>query len=334
MKNNLEHIVTDSILIKYLQKQTSDNEDIMIESWLWDSHDNQSHFNCLKKIWECSESITDFDLIDISGDWEKVKSKIEANGNNSQTKKLHSTFYTIARIAAVFILALGIAILIRYFLVNEPEMIVHSTKFDQSEILLSDGSKVYLNKHSEISYPEKFSRKERVVNMKGEAFFEVSKNEKKSFVVHTSNQGIVKVLGTSFNIKDDKDSSRITVHVTTGKVAFYQDNGSDIQTILTKNERAVLENEIISKTDIVDPNFLSWKTGILEFKNSPLLQVAEQLTDYYKQPIKIENHSIGEYKYTSTIDNQPLDEVLDEIKLVFNLNYIIKSDTIIIYPNQ
>lgn len=334
MKNNPEHIVTDSILIKYLQKQTSDNEDIMIESWLSDSPDNQSHFNSLKKIWKHSDSITDFDVIDIAGDWEKVKSKIEAKGNNTQSKKLHSTFYTIARIAAIFILVIGIAILVGYFLVNEPEMIVHSTEFNQSEVLLADGSRVYLNKHSEITYPEKFSRNERVVNLKGEAYFEVARNEKKSFIVHTLNQGIVKVLGTSFNINENTDSSRVTVHVTTGKVAFYQNDGSVNQTILTKNESAVLENKIISKTDINDLNFLSWKTGILEFKNSPLIKVVEQLTDYYKQPIKIENQSIGVYKYTSTIDNQPLEEVLDELKLVFNLEYILKSDTIIIYPNQ
>lgn len=332
MKNHSEHNVTDSILIRHLQKQTSENEDKIIENWLVESTVNQSYFSNLKKIWEHSDSIEDFELIDAAGDWKKVKPKINTEGNKPKVKKLHAAFYTIARIAAVFILILGIAILVRYFLVNEPELLVHSTEFNQSELLLSDGSKVFLNQHSEISYPEKFSRTEREVSLKGEAYFEVARNESNSFIVHTGNQGIVKVLGTSFNIKDD--TSSVTVHVTSGKVAFYQDNKSADQIILTKNDKAVLDNNIISKTFIDDPNFLSWKTGIMEFRNSPLLTVIDQLADFYKQPIQIKNQKIEAYKYTSTIDNQPLDDVLDEIKLVLNLEYIRKNDTIFIYPHQ
>jgi len=334
MKNHSEHMVTDSILIRYLQQQTSEDEDKKIESWLLDSPDNQSHFNSLNKIWEHSNSKIDFDLIDADGDWEKVKSRIENVGHKPISKKLNSTFSLFVRIAAIIVLAVGITFLLRYYLLTEPEMIVHSTEINQSEILLSDGSKVYINKHSEISYPEKFSRKERVVNLKGEAYFEVSKNEKKSFIVHTTNNAVVKVLGTSFNINTDTISSIVTVHVTTGKVAFYKADEVENKAILTKNEKAVLEDDIISKSIIENPNFLSWKTGILEFKNSPLTSVVDQLAEFYKQTILINAQSIGDFKYTSTIDNQPLEEVLDEIKLVFNLDYLVKNDTIFIYPNQ
>ena len=334
MKNHSEHIVTDSILIRYLQKQTSEDEDKNIESWLLDSPDNQSHFNSLKKIWEHSNSKIDFDLIDTAGDWEKVKSRIENAEHKPMTKKLNSTFSLFVRIAAIIVLAVGITFLLKYYLLSDPEMIVQATEFNQSEILLSDGSKVYLNKHSEISYPEKFSRKERVVNLKGEAYFEVSRNEKKSFTVHTTNNAEVSVLGTSFNIHTDTIASTVTVNVTSGKVAFYKVDESENKTILTKNEKAVLEDDIISKSTIENLNFLSWKTGILEFKNIPLTSVVDQLAEFYKQTIIVNNQSIGDFKYTSTIDNQPLEEALDEINIVFNLDYIEKNDTIFIYPNQ
>lgn len=334
MKDHSQHNITDLTLIRYLQKQTSEEENKMIESWLILSRDNQHHLNGLKKLWQSRASVDDFDLIDTAGDWEKVKSRIENVGHKPITKKLNSTFSLIVRIAAIIVLAVGITFLLRYYLLTEPEMIFHSTEINQSEILLSDGSKVYLNKHSEISYPEKFSRKERVVNLKGEAYFEVSKNEKKSFIVHTTNNAVVKVLGTSFNINTDTISSIVTVHVTTGKVAFYKADEVENKAILTKNEKAVLEDDIISKSVIENPNFLSWKTGILEFKNSQLTSVVDQLAEFYKQTILINDQSIGDFKYTSTIDNQPLEEVLDEIKLVFNLDYMVKSDTIFIYPNQ
>jgi ferric-dicitrate binding protein FerR (iron transport regulator) len=331
MKNHSAHIVNDDLLIKYLQKQTNEDQSSEIELWLSDSPDNQSRFNNVKKIWEHSSLISDFDLIDTVGDWQIVQSKM-GTGNVIKTKSINLKLYTVARIAAVVLVAFGIFFLMKYFMGNKSEMLIYATGQDQLELLLSDSSKVYLNQYSELSYPDRFSKKERTVKLRGEAFFEVSRNEKKSFIVLTSNQGTIEVLGTSFNIKED--TSSIIVHVTSGKVAFYQTDDSDQQTILTKNQKAILKNETIVVSNSHDPNFLSWKTGILEFKNIPLAKAVEQLTDYYKQPIKIDNQSIGEYKYTSTINNQPLEEVIDEIKLVFNLESILKNDTIIIFPNQ
>jgi len=334
MKNHPLHIITDTVLVKYLQGQTSEQENKIIRSWISDNQENQDHFNRLKKLWEHSDPINDFDSIDVNSEWEKVRNRINNVRPEIKTRKLNSTFFFILRIAAIIVLAVGITFIIRYYIVPDPEMMVHSTELNQSEILLSDGSKVYLNKHSKISYPEKFSRNERVVNLKGEAYFEVFRNEKKSFIVRTNTNADIKVLGTSFNIHEDSISSAVTVHVTSGKVAFYKSDDSTYKTILTENEKAILEDNIISKSKIENPNFLSWKTGILEFDNSPLKNVTEELVNFYKQPILIDDQSVSDLKYTSTIDNQPLEEVLDEIKLVFNLEYILKSDTIFLYPNQ
>ena len=146
MNKHSEHIVTDTTLIRYLQKQTSENEDKMIESWLLDNSENQHHFNRLKKLWDLSDFANDFDLINTAGDWEKVKSRMEIVRPKSKTKKLNSTFSIITRIAAIIVLTVGITFLIRYYLIPDPEMMVYSTEFNQSEVLLSDGSKVYLNK--------------------------------------------------------------------------------------------------------------------------------------------------------------------------------------------
>ena len=333
MNNCDQHKISDSTLIRYIQKLTSEKEDKMIESWLL-KQDNHNYLNKLEKLWQHGSAVEDFDLINMENDWEKVKARIENVDSCHKIRKSNPAFSLIARIAAIIVLAVGITFLLRYYLLAEPEMIVLSTELNQREILLPDGSTVYLNQHSRLSYPEKFSKKERAVNLNGEAYFEVSRNEKRSFIVRIANNAIVKVLGTSFNIKTDTGSSTVAVHVTTGKVSFYKAGEPNRKTVLTKNEEAVLENGHISKSVIDDPNFMSWKTGILVFKNSRLSNVVDQLIKFYKQPIVLKDQSRGDYKYTSTIDNQPLDEVLEEITLVFDLDYAIKNDTVFILPRQ
>lgn len=334
MKNQSEHIITDTVLVRYLQQQTSEAENEKIKSWISEKKENQDHFHKLQKIWESGNAINDFDLIDTSDDWEKVKSKIDRKTIHPITRKINPTFSTFARIAALLIMAVGLTIVLRHLLTSDPMMIVHATELNGAEVILSDGSKVYINANSEISYPEKFSRNERLVNLKGEAYFEVVRNEKKPFTVQTAHNANIEVLGTSFNILEDSSSQMTTVHVTSGKVAFYKSDDTTSKVLLVKNEKAVLENEMITKTAIENPNYLSWKTGILEFNQCPLSQVMVDLADHYKQTIIISDQSIEDLKYTSTIDNQPLNDVIEEIKLVFSIEHMVKNDTIFIYPNQ
>jgi len=327
-----KHTITDQTLIRFIEKETSIEENELIKSWLF-KQNNRDHFDKLKKLWKHSDAINDFDLIDTAKDWKNVKLKIENLEATPTIKKLNS-FTIFMRIAAILIVLVGITLLIRYYIFSPPEMIAVSTGLNQSEIVLPDDSRVYLNENSTITYPEKFTKKEKAVNLIGEAYFEVNRDEKRSFKIHTTNNSVVEVLGTSFNVNADTTSSEVIVHVTSGKVAFYKTNDQDNKTILINNETAILDHDTISKSVIENPNFLSWKTGVLEFKNSSLATVVDKLTDFYKQTIILLDQSTLEYKYTSIIDNQPLDEVLEEITLVFNLEFATRNDTIFIIPNQ
>ena len=250
------------------------------------------------------------------------------------TRKLISNSTRLVRIAAILLFIAGLTFIIRNYFLHEPEMIVYASGQNKSEVLLSDGSRVHLNQNSKLTYPEKFAGKERTVFFSGEGYFEVTKNEKRSFAVNTINNGRIEVLGTSFNINDDTTSGKVELTVTSGKVAFYKSDKTENKTILIQNEKAVLKDNKITKAEIEDLNFLSWKTGILVFENNRLEKVVLKLADLYKQPIIIYDQTIKDLKYTSTIDNQTLNEVLDEINLVFNLTHLVKNDTVFIYPNH
>jgi len=332
MNNQEKNIITDQLLINFIKKETTKKESLLIESWLEDKQ-NKEHFDGITKLWQHSEYIHDFEAIDTNKDWETVRSRIWNNEHKLKIRKIN-TLSLILKVAAVIIVLAGITILIRNYLMVPPEMIAISTNSHQSEVILPDESKVYLNKYSTLTFPEKFSRKDRNVILSGEAYFEITPEENRSFRIQTLNGATIEVLGTTFNVNTDSVSSEVMVHVTSGKVSIYQTGSPENKAILTKNEKATLKNNKISKSNFDDPNFLSWKTGILEFKNKPLEYVVIEISDFYKQPIVLIDRSTKELIYTTTIDNQPLEEVLEEIKLVFDLEYATKNDTIFIIPNQ
>jgi ferric-dicitrate binding protein FerR (iron transport regulator) len=231
--------------------------------------------------------------------------------------------------AAILITLLSVGFLARVFILDAPEMILISTTDVPQEFTLPDGSLVHLNRHSELSYPEKFHRKERSVAMKGEVLFSVSHNPDKPFMVNIGERATVEVLGTSFNINARLDTSKIGVQVVEGRVAFFT-NGTDSRTILNKGDQAELEHGRIQLKAQADPNFLSWQTGILYFRQNPIDEVVHQLEQHYHNKIILDPSVDKEITFTSTLDNQELDDVLEEISLVLELIITYNPDTITI----
>ena len=202
---------------------------------------------------------------------------------------------------------------------------------NQKSVVLADGSIVHVNEYSELTYPENFIKDKREVYLKGEAFFEVTRNSDKPFIINTDKNASVKVLGTAFNVKVHNLNMEVIVQVVEGKVALYTTDFVDNQMLLEKNETGILSNKSLSKTEGIQENTLSWKTGILIFENTLLTDVINDLVDYYKMSIILDDVDVEKYKITATFDNQPFEEVLEEIMLIVDLEYTIENDTVQIY---
>jgi ferric-dicitrate binding protein FerR (iron transport regulator) len=118
--------------------------------------------------------------------------------------------------------------------------------------------------------------------------------------------------------------------VVEGRVAFYTKEAEENRTILNKGDQAELKDGIIRLRARPDPNFLSWQTGILNFRRSPIEEVVTQLEKHYHRKIFLDNSIPRDMTFTSTIDNQGIEDVLDEISLVLELIITYNPDTIII----
>jgi len=261
-----------------------------------------------------------FQSIDTEEDWKKVRSKI-----GFQKRRSLGSYW---RIAASVILILGVGYLAQRYLTPSPEMISVTSGDQLRELSLPDGSLVTLNKQAELVYPEKFDRRHRELKLFGEAFFKVVSDPSSPFQVEVDKKARVRVLGTSFSVKPDQNSLSVSVQVTEGKVAFSSLDGNS-EILLEKDQQATLGEEGMIRDDTVDRNFLSWRTGKLFFHLDGIEDVLNQVQEHYGIEIVLHSSVPRDIFFTSTMDNQDLESVLDEIAMVLGLEYRYVDEKVI-----
>jgi len=273
------------------------------------------------------KNLETFQSIDIEEDWQKLRGRMGF-------RKQRSMRY-LWQTAAAVIMLLGVGFLTQKLVFPAPHMLAVQSGMQMKEVVLPDGSSVTMNKQAELVYPEKFNRKQRKLKLVGEAFFKVVSNPDSPFVVDVDNKALVQVLGTSFNISPDENGESISVQVLEGKVAFSSTlKGSD-RVILTKDEQATLSEGSIIRDDKVSLNFLSWKTGRLFFDHENIREVSRQLEAHYEIDFVLHKSVPRNLTFTSILDNQDLESILDEISLVLGLDYSYEDDKVVFtYQNS
>ena len=195
-------------------------------------------------------------------------------------------------------------------------------------LVLSDGTKVWLNSESELTYPVDFIGKKRLVQLSGEAYFEVAKDETKPFVIET-NQIKVKVLGTKFAINTYGDDGIISTTLVEGKVEVFSQNGKC--TSLDPGERLELDlktQNIEVKKVNVDP-YISWKNGDLCFRSTSLMTLLKQVERAYDVRFQFKKGCEREF-YSGEIRNKSLEEILNALQLSTSVSFVNQGDIIIV----
>ena len=196
------------------------------------------------------------------------------------------------------------------------------------EYKLPDGSIVTLNRNARLRVKSDMSSN-REVELEGEAFFKVARDEKRPFIIGTEGL-MVEVLGTSFNVaSDDRTTS---VSVVFGKVRLSEKGNITNAQVLVKDESALYDNVSRQlKATTLDLNDLSWKTGILTFSNAPVTQALLALANHYGKKIAFEDEEIlGTCTITAVFDNQSWSEIIEEISLIHSIGFGVQNDTIIV----
>lgn len=190
---------------------------------------------------------------------------------------------------------------------------------------LADGTRVWLNSESSLSYPVSFNGNTRKVVLKGEAYFEVAKNPEKPFLVSTAFTDI-KVLGTKFNVNAYAEDSYNAVTLAEGEVKLsgIETSSSNAPIFLKPGEQATLDKNTnqFEVTHVNTAIALAWKDGKFYFEKAPLDQILTRMARWYDFDFSFKDSALHKTRFTGVIDkNKTLTELLDVIKLTSNINY-------------
>jgi transmembrane sensor len=203
-------------------------------------------------------------------------------------------------------------------------------KGKRSTITLPDGTRVWLNADTKLTYAKDFhTGATRDVYLTGEAFFKVVSNKTRPFIVHTSDVDI-RVLGTSFNVKAYQKEEEIETTLVEGKIAIEEEAGRENTTILP-NQRAVFVKEqkkLIVENNVETENYTAWKSGVLVFDDKPFYEIIPVLERWFNVTIHTGSNSNLDCRFTAKINNKSLEEVLELFESSDRIEYKIKGNEV------
>lgn len=256
--------------------------------------------------------------IDVDSEWQKMNSTI------SVAPARTISIVRILQIAVAIILVL----LMGYtgYKMSGP----HSEKSPMASttaLQLPDGTTITLNAGSIITYKKGFGTSHRNLTLKGEAFFEVIKG-KIPFII-SADEASVRVTGTSFNVKAYEDRPIIKITVTEGIVKLYETDEPQKETLLLAGETGIYDKSVktVRKLSASNPNDLSWKTRVMDFRSTPLSKVAEILSDTYHVNFTLEP-ALENCTVTVQFVNRDLGPVIEVLKTTLDLTIIQKDNLI------
>jgi transmembrane sensor len=196
----------------------------------------------------------------------------------------------------------------------------------RSFLKLPDGTSVWLNSATKLTYPATFSRNSREVKLDGEAFFDVTRMEHRPFNVDIGDIR-VKVLGTEFNVNNYKEDEDSHIYLKSGLIELHSNSDNEERMILSLDpgERAVYHKDekkltlLKGQSDVC----LAWLEGKMVFRDDPMTEVVRKLNRYFNAEITIANPEIREYTYTATFQDESLEQILELLKISAPINYKI-----------
>ena len=304
----------------YFINRYSDKTEKRAQLWLLKESGEKEKDIYLRDIWENLDVEADADIY-------QSLEKVKRRAGITIAPKI--TFRTIMWRAAMIFVPIMLSSVFWFKLLSVEMISVATQAGEQKEISLPDGTVVWLNACSKITYPEKFSERERLVTLDGEAYFAVEKSESIKFIVNAKDISI-EVLGTMFNVRAYENEESATTTLTTGKVAVYTD--SDETFILEPDQQLVynIKNHS-SRLNKVNVNDNDWKSGVLSFQEMNIVEIFRDLERRFDVTITV-NKIMSSDKYSMKfVNKEDLTNILDVLSdLSGEFNYEVKNKTVII----
>jgi len=367
--------ISEEFILRFLNGKLNKGEILELEKWLGSSAENLKLFESYRKLWLGTAAKISSEKFDSHAAWSKVYSQIHKSSNDKSFFyffRSNSIFQRVLQIAAMLILFISLGATGAWFVFTAQKVPIADKYCEivappgsKSQITLPDGSKAWINAGSKLSYRGDFNESDRVVNLEGEGYFDVTSNMAKPFIVQTAHMK-VKAFGTVFNVKaypedktvettlvegiveieaGDKTKSEETYTYTLKpkqNIVYHIESGfaeQQAENLPVKEDALVKKDEITEKEVQVISNikpelYTSWKDENWVIEGMPLDELATLMGRRYNSKIDITDDALKLYKFTGTIQNETLEQVLVILSLTTPLEYSIGKGSVVWMLNK
>jgi len=361
------------LIVNYFTSNLNEDEMTELQTWLNVDKANKKYFDECREIWLAGKldfAKSNFNTNDAFSRFKQKTEQLETESDKDFRGLYRNLSVSILRIAAIIVIAFLTGFFIRSFfkdpstpLLTYQEITVPAGS--KTRVNLPDGTVVWLNSASKLTYSSNYNLKKREVKLEGEGYFKVAKDKSRPFVVLTSNIA-VQALGTEFNVKSYPEEGIIETTLVTGsvivnavegietknkpdlvlkpneKLTFIKKTGklflesdtlntgesiSGIATDKTAKEEKPREERIFVKT--IDPiPYIAWKEDKLILTGEPFEEVIPRLERWYDVTIEVKDPKILTYRLKGIFEKETLEQALEALRLASHFNYTIKKNTI------
>jgi ferric-dicitrate binding protein FerR (iron transport regulator) len=375
-----KNVSYNELIASYLAGDISDVEREELSSWIATDSNNQKYFKAYVTTWHYAATLADTDKQDAQVAWNTLKSRIQVKEDNELRDKIRymgtkqQLVKKILSIAAAVILTFFAGGLTAYFLnKNGVDRLPGSLSYQittpngtRSELVLADGTQVWLNAGSTLRYDPDYSYKSREVELTGEAYFQVKKNTSKPFTVKSAGL-VIKALGTSFNVKAYPDDQELTATLVEGKITVegkvrskekfkYTLNPGQNLVLLKSAEnlhqgmgdQATAEDQVIQEAvnqpqeirqielerNVRTELYTSWKDRRWIIEQESFNNLAIMLERRYNVKFLFDPSQLSDLSFSGTIENETLEQVLKILQLSAPVNYKLGKGEVTIEMDQ
>jgi ferric-dicitrate binding protein FerR (iron transport regulator) len=371
MKLNEENNPVENLIHEYLKGSISEKEKDLLFRWIARDESNVSYFNQISDIWLSTSVFQDTEDFNSEEAFKRVNAKINAVNALKPEENKRSFRLSWPWVAAILLPVIILSSLVTKLVLTDkivPDKGPYTFEVpygSKSSVLLPDGSRVVLNSGSRLTCKEGFGIKHRVLNLVGEGYFNVAKNKNLPFVVHAGNLD-VKALGTEFNVKaypEDKIVETILIHGSI-QVIKKADQGKDEKPLILMPKQILVYNKkcdsiqvnivvakndssapitlpepqtpkvVFSKTDIDPVVYTTWKEKSWNIYQKDILDLAVELERKYDVKIHFSSEALKNIKFTGTLRDESLEQVLAAIRLAAPIEYKVKGKQVELNENK
>lgn len=307
----------EELLPRYCEGRLSEGERLEVEAWIDESEENKRVATQTFALYLAVDTVQVMKKVDT----EKALLKVKGKMSDREVRRI-VWWEWAQRAAAILFIPLLTLFIWQNWKGDTGEvaemMEVKTSPGMTTSLTLPDGTIVYLNSESSLFYPSRFNGDFRRVTLSGEAYFEVAKDPEKKFILSTTHQSQIEVLGTCFNVEAYEQNTEVITTLIEGKVDFMFEKDAGVKHVfLSPREKLVYDSETdkvhLYKTS--GKSELAWKDGEVVLDNTPLEEALWMLEKRYSVKFVIKNEKLKNSSFTGTFTNQRLEKILEYFKV-------------------